>query len=486
MAWLPGVSPRKASDLVGDLGKAAVRETSGDLPPLARANVLASFIETLGSSATQAEAATIIMRLALAVDSVDLDDVVRDINEDRAVAGFTSQSDADALGEEFESRKRGYKASVISFLDRFPTRTVVKIMDTVAGRSTNEGSQPAQALVQDLFEAYELDAKSFVELETENIEKLSALAREVAPTGEAKVLPFIEEIKRIADNFLTVVKPIQVVNKSIGLTHRPSHNLGYEIRSLSVDLYNQYGFIDATAQLTDYLKGRFAAVDDVIEKVSEDDAFLKNAAEQKRQSELDREAFEREITYSAEVGVLFKDSISISPQGVTWKSRSMPLEAITRLRWGATRHSVNGIPTGTDFMIVVGDQNRTININMRNKEVFGHVIERLWRAVGVRLLIQTVARLKDGEAIAFGEAIIRDGAVGLVRHKIFASNERVELPWSDVQIRNYDGNFVIGARNDKKVYASLSYQNIDNVHVLENLIRAFFQKPLNRISQLFE
>ncbi|KAA2235877.1 hypothetical protein [Salinarimonas soli] len=486
MAWLPGVAPSKASQLVDDISTAAVRETAGELPPLARANVLASFIEALSGSITAAEAATAITRLAIAVEAIDLEDVFRDINEERAVAGFTPERDLDAVAEEFEVRKRAYKSCATALLERFPAQSVVKIVDAVAARSTKDGSKPAPALIQDLVEGYELNAQSFIEREAENIEKLATRARELGATGESAVLPVVEEMKQVAENYLSVARPILIVNKPIGLTHRPSRDIAFEMRGLAVNLHNDYGFIDAPARLTTFLKERFAIVDDIAERVSEDDAFLKDAVEQRRQSELSRQEFEREITYSAEVGLIFKDSISISPKGVSWKGQHIPLEEITRIRWGATRHSINGIPTGTDLMIMVGDARRTINISMRNKDVYANTVDRLWKAAGVPILIQIVAQLRNGNSIAFGDAIIRDNSVSLIRHRVFGANERVDLSWSDVNVWSQNGEFVLGARNDKKVYVSLSYQSYDNVHVLEHLIRMFFKKPVARISQILD
>ncbi len=486
LSWLPGVAPRKASQLVARIQRSDLGDMASELPPLAQANVLAAYIERLGESTTALDAATAVIRLAQAVQAIDLPDVLRDINEDRAVAGFTPERDVETLAEIFEIRKRGYKASIISQLDRLSTKTVIGIIDVIATRSTADGTQPAPELIQHLVESYELDAQTFIEGETGNIEKLIARARKVAPSSETVVVSVIEEIERVVNNYLSVVWPIQIVKRTIGLTHAPSRDLAYRIRSLSVDLHNDHGYIDAPTRLTEFLRERFAPFDEVVEKVEEDDAFLKDAVHKTQQSELERQEFEREITYNAEVGILFKDRIEISPQGVTWKGSQIPLEAITRTRWGGTRNSINGIPTGTDFLIMVGNKSKTINMTMRDKRVYGEVIDRLWRAVGVRLLVELVAQLRRGASVQFGDAVVRDSGVSLVRHKFWGANERVELSWNDVQVWSRDGNFIIGAKNDSKVYVALPYQGEDNIHVLENLIRFFFKKPGNKISQIFD
>ncbi|MFX6023737.1 hypothetical protein ABTF26_22120, partial [Acinetobacter baumannii] len=74
---------------------------------------------------TPQEAASIFHRLALAVEDVDLAAVMRDINEDRSVAGFPPVRDEDAILEEFEARKGEYRKAINDVLDRLPSRTLV-------------------------------------------------------------------------------------------------------------------------------------------------------------------------------------------------------------------------------------------------------------------------------------------------------------------------------------------------------------------------
>jgi hypothetical protein len=206
----------------------------------------------------------------------------------------------------------------------------------------------------------------------------------------------------------------------------------------------------------------------------------------RHQSEEQKKEWEREITYSAEIGVVFKETLQISPRGVQWGNNSYPLESIARVRWGGTRHSVNGIPTGTTYEIYIGDQRSETVINLRRGEVFSAFIDKLWRAVGVRLIIEHLARLKRGERIAFGEAIVEDDGVVLQRHRAFRSNEPVRLTWHQVSVWTADGSFVIGAKDDKKVYAVMPHLRIANVHVLEQMIRSFFKTGHPRLSSLLD
>jgi hypothetical protein len=184
--------------------------------------------------------------------------------------------------------------------------------------------------------------------------------------------------------------------------------------------------------------------------------------------------------------MVFKDTLSISPDGVSWRGQSFPLDAITRVRWGGVRHSLNGIPTGTTFTLAFGDNRSEVVVELRREDVYSAFIEKLWRAVGIRLLTELLEALKAGRQIPFGEAIIRDDGVTLTRHK-FLGNEQVRFAWHQIQVWSADGSFVIGAKDDRKAYAQLPYMTMPNVHILEQCIRMAFKKPgLRVISDLLK
>jgi hypothetical protein len=97
-----------------------------------------------------------------------------------------------------------------------------------------------------------------------------------------------------------------------------------------------------------------------------------------------------------------------------------------------------------------------------------------------------VAHLKGGCQLNFPGAVIEDGAVTLTRHRTFRANEEVRVTWDKTRIWNAPGCFVIGVDGEKNVYAMLSYTGMDNVIVLENLIRFFFKSGKPRVSATFE
>src|SRR5262249_18757576 len=157
-------------------------------------------------------------------------------------------------------------------------------------------------------------------------------------------------------------------------------------------------------RITALLREVFSESPELAERVQEDAIALEDVARQIKTFESKRQDWERDITYSAEIGVIFKSTLRITPTGLSWKDRTFPLEAVTRLRWGGVRHSVNGVPVGTSYTICFGDGRSEAVVELKRQEVFSTFVDKLWRAVGIRLLVELLQSLKAGKEMRFGRA----------------------------------------------------------------------------------
>ncbi|MCJ2026460.1 hypothetical protein [Methylobacterium sp. J-067] len=484
MGWFPGVSPRKAAEMANGVVASALPEAVGELPPLARANAMAAYLESLPPRSDPAKAGPVIMRLAAAVEEVDPDEVLRDINEDRSVAGYQPVRDAGLVIEEFEACKRAYRNAVRDFADRLPSQTLVKLVDRLVELGTEGGKRHAPAVIQDVVDLYETAAQGFVERECSNVLTLIGRAKDAIAHGEARVALIFADVERAALNFNAVLRPVQTVSHANGTDHRPSLEIAFAIRGLAITLHNEHGWHELPARITSFLEQNFPRLSEFRDAVAGDADYLRQAAEQRRKAEEETQEFESSMNYTAAVGRLFKDTVAISIQAIEWQNKRFPLDAITRIRWGGTRHSVNGIPTGTTHMILVGDAANAMTITMRDQTVFSNLTDRLWKTVGVRLMVENLRRLRDGGTIPLPGGAIRDDGALLTRRKFLGSGEPVMVPWSQVRIWNQDGNLVLAKDDERKVQAILSYQNHDNTHVIEAMIRASFRNGHARLSQL--
>lgn len=481
IAWLPGVSPRKAGQLVESLlnDPMAIREESG-LPTLAHLNLLAAAFEAVDGKHDPDDLAGFIMDTAYLAEELTPEEVLRDINEDRAVSAFPEVRTLDQIEAELAERKRYYRTAIKDALDRLPPMTLIQVMTETVDGVTSGGEDHAPGLIDDLVDSYEVETQDVLQKEAENVHKLIKATRDHACSGEDAVKPYVDKLDAVARNWDRIAQPIQLSSKARGIDHQVSRDLGYAIRSLAIDLFNEHDMLTHSQRLMALIRELFIEIPDVADQVQEDAEVLTNIFRQRKQAAAKRQGdWEREITYHAEIGILFKDTLSISPQGVSWKGQNFPLESITRVRWGGVNTQY-----GITYTIAFGNQNSEAVVELKRQDVYTTFTDKLWRAVCVRLITALLEALRSGHDLYFGDAVLHDDGITLVKHKFFGT-EKVRCSWSEVHVWSANGSFFIGTKSDEKVNAGLSYIHEPNTHILEQAIRMSLKKPgIHRLSDL--
>lgn len=485
VSWLPGVSPRRAAQLVERVAVDPRGIISEDgLPTLARANLLAASLEATSGADSPADVAARLVEVARVAAAVDSAEVLRDINEDRSVARFAPVASEELVTHDLAERGRYFRSVMRRSLDQLPAHQLVAAATQAITVATNGGEDHAPPLIDELVDVYEVEAQPFLLAEAENIETLLAAIRSAAIHGEAGVALLITKLASVARNWDTVAQPVQVGMQSRGIEHQMSRKIGGAIRALAIELFNEHQMLEQARRLTDLLRDVFAELPEFAERLEEDADALDDIEEARSAEKGERGEWAREITYRAQIGIVLKHELSLSPDGISWRGRTYPLDSITRLRWGAIRHSVNGIPTGTTYTIAFGDKTSESVVECRREEVYDAVVERLWKAAGIQLLLQTLRDLKDGKEWWVDGARVRDENITLYRHN-FWTREPVVVSWYDVRMWSEAGAMNIASASDAKVSIALSYINSENAHILDRMLRAALnRKGLARLSEL--
>lgn len=490
VAWLPGIGPKRVGEVLSLIESSPTDLLAVDnLSSIARANLLASGLARLPNHNAD-DVAEWILEISWAFEDLDPEELSVIINEERVVSGFPEVSDLSAVEAEIQERRRHYRQVIKAALDNLSPKELVEAVTVAVESATDDGEELGPILIADLIDSYEVEAQGFLDKEEGNIralvEKLRAAVDAERP--DSTLAPMVNQLIQVVKNWDTVAQPIQVSTKSRGLDHDASHRVAGLVRGLAIHMFNEHGKLDFSQQLTNMLQEVFAEVGEVAERTAEDADALGEIAEQRvrliEDAKNKAEEWRREITYEAEVGAIFKDKLRISPEGIEWKGRRWDLDSITRVRWGGTKHSVNGIPTGTTYSIVFGNSSNYTSIELKKEATYSNFIDRLWKAVGVRLLTEYLQGLREGKKYRFGSTIMSDHGMELERKKLFGSNERIFCRWSELVVWNGAGVFCIGKKDDKKLAAAFSYQEEDNIHVLEAVIRMFWKQGGDRLSSL--
>jgi len=485
MAWLPGLSPNSARVLVDNLhSHIDLVKKATTAPALAKANLLAAAIELLDPEMDVDQWCDWIVEFAYTVDMIEPEDVLREINEDRSVSGFHEVKGIEQIEVELRERQRYYTDTIKTALNRFSPDKLVDVVTRVVETTTDTGEEHGASLVHDLVERYEADAnRDYLQPEAENIKKLAEAIRQAAHKGESSVKPLVDKLIQVVNRWDSVAQPIQLSVKARGLDHDLSYEVAHAIRNLGLDLFNKHDMLDTVNRLTKTLQELFAELPEMLEKLDQDAETLDEIHGNRKEAQKRSNEWAKEIFYQAEIGLVFKDTLRISTKGVEWKDKCFPLDSITWVKWGAVSRSVNGVPTGTDYTIAVGDNRSSAVIETRKNEIYSTFTDKLWRAVCVRLLTENLESLKSGKSITIGGAVIDDNGVQLTKHKFFG-NETEYRDWGKVTYVSSGGSLFITAQDDKKVYVSLPYLSTPNAHILEAMIRLSFKKWTGRLSGL--
>ncbi|WP_323586434.1 hypothetical protein [Aliarcobacter butzleri] len=491
--WLPGVSPKKISLLISQLKTSdkSLYSIEG-IPDLARINILMELLGNEHIKFNTNELEDVIIKIINNFENLNTNEIIRDINEDRTVSGFPELNDYELVENHLSEKKRSCIKLILKRLNNLETLHLIDIMTRIVDDATANGEIQASAMIEDLVDDYKLHTQNFLEQEFEKIRKLIEVIQNRAEEGKDTISPLINKLLEITRNWDNVAQPIQLSMKSRGLDEPLSYKVANTIRLLSIELTNDYGYVELSQQISEVIKELFAELPEIVEKVEEDidtlDDLFSQIQESKDKKEREERQFQESLNYSVEIGILMKDKLSISSKGITWKDKTYSLESITRVSWGATRHSINGIPTGTTYTISFGDDRSISTIETKRGTVYEEVIDRLWKTTGLIIITKLLKDFKNSQGLAFSNATIWDDGITLIKPGgWFSSDEKKKFGWSEIEIYSSNGNLIIQSIKEKTFIALISYQGVYNTHFLEQLIRMKFKDAnIKKLSDLLE
>jgi hypothetical protein len=282
VAWLPGLSPRRASQMVDQLvlNPSAVIRVEG-VPLLARSNLLGSAILGLAPDQPDADWLYAIVTLGRTVDEIDPEAVVRAINEDRKVAGFTEVRTVEPVEEALAERRREYRDCIKAALDKLPPEKLAIVCAAAVNECTNGGNVHAPLLIDELVDGYAIETHAFFVQEAENVRKLITRALEVAPKGLQPDSPVLNRLEAVLRNWAFVAQPIQLSAKAQGTTHELSKMIAGEVRGLGVELFNKYHLLDCSQRIVSMLKALFGTVSEIADIIADDSRTLESLARER-------------------------------------------------------------------------------------------------------------------------------------------------------------------------------------------------------------
>lgn len=472
VAWLPGLEPSHVAELMERLQRTPSKLTwVPDHHVLAKANMLASALNRPGDARSSDAPHLGILELAALMDLFHAEKVRTLINQERAISGFPEVLETSAVEEALAERRKHYRTVIKNALEELSPRALVGTVTVLVVQGTSFGTRNAPALLDDLINTYEVEAQRFLDAEARNVELLVEAVRQ--GLTRKRPLPLIkrllDRIAEVVTNWDRVAQPIQLSALSRGVDHDLSHRVAVPVRGLAVDLFNQYGLLEESSFLTNLLQSTFREVPRVAEVTQTDAQALEEIAQKRATA---KQEWEREISYETMVGMPWPQPFKMSSAGIEWNGVRWPLESITRIRWGGVTNSATG---ESEFTITLGNGDSFATISTQSQAVYSTLTQKLWRAVGNRLLLELVTALGQGKHLSFGDAIVQDHGIDLPRHQHAGDRARVHGSWGQIHLESSNGNLLLRHKQDYSAYAVLPYLSVDNTHVLDIAIRNLFE-----------
>lgn len=501
VAWLPGVRPELAAEILKFTAKnpenvssppifSLLREHGApdgtnrpEVTPIALANCLCSVVSHLPHLTDGAQ--DMIFELARLFEDVDAKSLMDAINEDRAVSGFPKVTDITAVEAEIQEQRRYYAEVIKTIFNGMPSGYLAERLTGLIELAADGGKTFCPYVISDVVDIYETTAQPFFEKETENIKNLIQAIGEglKAKRSDSAVKEKIDRLVQVIQNWAKVAKPLVVRAKSMGSEYNEASIVLRLGRSLSLLINNEHDKAEFSLSLIRALKETFSDMEESVEVLDKDVQVLENILKEKKKT-----------IFAAKVGFFFKQTISISGEGINWKNRLWDFNSITRVRWGGTQKFVNGVYRETAYTIFWGNDTDVVSIELKKERTYSELIGnafvphltgeilynnlicRLWDTVGVHLLKQYLQGLSSGKSYRFASALVSDFGIEMERRRFFFSTERVFCGWEDMVLFNGNGTFCVGCKNDKTLSASFSYLQDDNIHVLESMLQALWKR----------
>lgn len=481
LAWLPGLSPVRALGLIEKLQKdPKMFLTSLDgTNPLARCNVLITYLFH-HKPQDESQIGNLLIDIARSFDQIDYSNLLTIINEDRQIAKIPLIQDVESIKQEMQNR-RDYMVGVMkNSLNN--VKAPDKVLTEIIAKTMSDWKQHPPILIEELTDKYQIEVQKYLDQLVGQIRTVISTIQKQPKKSFEYQMPTLYKFLKTWDQ---IAQPIQLVQQSKGMDDPYSKELAQELRSLAITMANSYEMHPEAKQVTKMVAEIFKELPQFAEKVSEDLTALEDILKRKVQSKKEEQQWRKECSLDVELGsFLFKKRLKITPEIIRFKNDQVSTKDVNRIRWGATatKHSVNYIPTGTSysFFIQIGSNQKSIRIEPSDQSLYDMIVDRLWKAVGMRLYSETLRSLSEGGTVSFGDSMVtmHKDVVYLKKFVtkggiIFKKTTQETFPyrWEDLRISNGNGSFIIQVSSDKEVKTELSYIDSDNVHILETTLR---------------
>ena len=255
------------------------------LNPVVQANLLAARMLRLPDHTPDAVAKWI-LAIAQAFEAINPSEVWAILNAERGESGFPEIMELSDITSEIQNCRHYYQQVIKFVLDNIPSaKERVRAVMMVVESATDNDANHWPTLIEDTVDAYEEVAETFIEIEEKNIETQNKKLRIAADkeTSDAILAPMVDELLQTVKNWDVIAQPIQLNKNRQGLRHTISHDVADRVQLLAIFLFNEYDKLYFSQQILNTLKEVFAEMPEINDCITADLETLNKIADQREQ-----------------------------------------------------------------------------------------------------------------------------------------------------------------------------------------------------------
>lgn len=474
LSWFPGVSLRETSTILNKLKLGELEDNYLEkLPPLVRFNLSFSILLNSKRKPSDAGFEKTLFSLAKSFNAIHIESLIKIINEERSISGFTEVSDISIVAEELENIRIQVVQNIQQMLSGRSLLSLNHIMLGVLEREKKAGL--TLELVQDYIDKIyaiavqkDLDTlNSKLQISIDEIKKYSANKNAAKSYLNKLIDNFLEEL----EDYDNIMQPLQVSLQKRGLEHEISNNMAEKVRLLAVHVGTKANALDLSEKIVKKAKELFAEVNTSAEHLSDDLAAIKDIQNEKVR-------LEKEIECAFTHG---QETLSMSTKGIEYNGVLYKLEDITNIRYGLKEDSGDIVS-----LVAFGTNDEDIEIKWLKGGIYiqslpyNKFTSALWKAVGPKIITNMLNHLALGKTI-YG-VLCDDGMY--LRNSYYYDSKKFK--WSDISVRATDGKVIISSKSSPSYSLEWSFMLVENAIVIYILLSMFMEKgPSGSISQAF-
>jgi hypothetical protein len=459
-----------------------------NIGPLAKVNVLTTILKRF-TKLDKSFIHNALTHIFINFDNIDHRDIFSFLNNDRQSASISAIYQHTEIISLMVLNKDYYVSVVRDVFDDMDSSDIIIEINGLIDSFKNKFNDFPQ-LLRDFILKFEFETENFFRKEESNIKELvEILEKSLDLNYPEKVVDDI--IKKIIDvfyNWEAVFHSIHRYYLVKSEDHSGCLRVYKKIRDVSLLIFKKYKQYDNAILLIAVLKSKLHENKLINNELTEDIKFLVGCRD------LFKRKFSNYLSYKFDIledklDPQSGDTLKIDDEGVKWKGKTYFYSDINRLRWGKVSDDAYLSESDeTIYKVIIKKDKDSVplELDISDEKLYVNVVNRLWSAVGGRIINDYLEKLKSGKKLKIRNLVIKDNSITQKFVDNFSQMISKSFKWSQIIAINEDEKLKIISSKNYFYLAEISNLEHDNLQILQTIIQMANEYNCDLLSDLLK